>query len=129
MVLHWKRQEAENTRLGILLMLITLMRVFLANTLNQAESLLHSLNKAGCGLGLHKNVDKMEYIFFNQSSHICSLNYGSLKLVNRVTYFGRCNSSTENEINTRLAKAWTAFDRLSDIWKSDLSTSSLKQQS
>ena len=30
-------------------------------------------------------------------------------------------SSTENDINARLAKAWTAIDRLSVIWKSDLS--------
>ena len=29
-------------------------------------------------------------------------------------------SSTERDINTRLAKAWTAIDRLSVIWKSDL---------
>ena len=33
----------------------------------------------------------------------------------------RCRVSlTENDINTRLAKAWTALDRLSVIWKSDL---------
>ena len=30
-------------------------------------------------------------------------------------------SSTENDINMRLAKAWMAIDRLSIIWKSDLS--------
>ena len=29
-------------------------------------------------------------------------------------------SSTENDIDTRLTKAWTAIDRLSIIWKSDL---------
>ena len=29
-------------------------------------------------------------------------------------------SSTETDINTRLAKAWTAIDWLSVIWKSDL---------
>ncbi len=29
-------------------------------------------------------------------------------------------SSTETDTNTRLAKAWTAIDRLSVIWKSDL---------
>ena len=29
--------------------------------------------------------------------------------------------STKNDINMRLTKAWTAIDRLSDIWKSDLS--------
>ena len=30
------------------------------------------------------------------------------------------NLETESDINTRLAKASTAIDRLSDIWKSDL---------
>ena len=30
------------------------------------------------------------------------------------------NSSTEKVIDTRLTKAWTAIDRLSIIWKSDL---------
>ena len=30
-------------------------------------------------------------------------------------------SSTEEDINTRLAKIWTVFNRLSIIWKSDLS--------
>ena len=29
-------------------------------------------------------------------------------------------SSTETDINTRQAKAWTATDRLSVIWKSDI---------
>ena len=29
-------------------------------------------------------------------------------------------SSTETDINTRLAKAWTGIDRLSVIWKSDM---------
>ena len=29
-------------------------------------------------------------------------------------------SSTEKDIDTRLTKAWTAIDRLSIIWKSDL---------
>ena len=31
------------------------------------------------------------------------------------------SGSTESDINTRLAKAWTAIGRLSVIWKSDLS--------
>ena len=50
---------------------------------------------------------------FNQRGHISTLNGSSLKLVDGV-------SSTENDINTRLAKAWTAIDGLSIIWKSDL---------
>ena len=44
----------------------------------------------------------------------------SLKLVDKFTYLGSKVSSTEKDINTRLTKAWTAIDRLSIIWKSDL---------
>ena len=48
--------------------------------------------------------------------------YGrSLKLVDKFAYFGRSISSTENDVNTWLAKVWTAIGRLSVIWKSDLS--------
>ena len=36
--------------------------------------------------------------------------------MNKFTYFGSIVSSTENDINTRLAKAWTASDSLSVIW-------------
>ena len=36
------------------------------------------------------------------------------------THRGNSVSSTENDIDTRLTKAWTAIDRLSVIWKSDL---------
>ena len=57
---------------------------------------------------------------FNQRSSISSLMGGPLKLVDKFTYFGSIVSSTENDINTRLVKAWTAIDWLSVIWKSDL---------
>ena len=57
---------------------------------------------------------------FNQTDDISTLSGSSLKLVDKFTYFGSSVSSTEKDINTRLAKAWTANDRLSVIWKSDL---------
>ena len=44
----------------------------------------------------------------------------SLKLVDKFTYLGSSVSSTEKNIDTRLTKAWTAIDRLSLIWKSNL---------
>ena len=40
------------------------------------------------------------------------LNDGSLILVDKFTYLGSSFSSTENDISVRLAKAWTAIDRL-----------------
>ena len=44
----------------------------------------------------------------------------SLKLVDKFTYLVSSVSSTEKDIDTWLTKAWTAIDRLSIIWKSDL---------
>ena len=93
----------------------------LANTLAQAESLLHSLEWAAGGIGLHVNADKTEYMRFNQRSDISTLNGSSLKLVDKFTYLRSSVSSTENDINTRLAKALKAINRLSAIWESDLS--------
>ena len=37
------------------------------------------------------------------------------------TYLGNSVSSTENDTNMRLATPWTAIDKLSIIWKSNLS--------
>ena len=44
----------------------------------------------------------------------------SLKLVEKFTYLGSSVSSTEKDIDSRQTKAWTAIDRLSIIWRSDL---------
>ena len=69
---------------------------------------------------LHVNAHKTEYMCFNQTGDISTLNGSTLKLVDKFTYQDSSVSSTETGINTRLAKAWTAIDRLSVIWKSDL---------
>ena len=39
----------------------------LANTPYQAETLLHSLERATTGIGLHVNANKIEYMCFNQT--------------------------------------------------------------
>ena len=57
---------------------------------------------------------------FNQKGDISTLDGTSLKLVDKFTYLGSNVSSTEKDIDTRLTKAWTAIDRLSIIWKSNL---------
>ena len=95
-------------------------RALLANTPAQAETLLHSLEHANGGIGFHVNADRAEYMCFNQRGNIPTLKGGLLKLVDKFTYFGRSVSSTEKDFSTRLAKAWTAIDRLSVIWKSYL---------
>ena len=72
----------------------------LANTPNQAESLLHRLKRVAAGIDLHVNADETEYMCFNQRGDVFILKGSSLKLVE--------------------AEAWTAIDKLSVIWKSDL---------
>ena len=50
---------------------------FLANTPPQAESLLHSLERAADVVGLYIKVDKPEYMCFNQRVDISTLNGSS----------------------------------------------------
>ena len=92
----------------------------LANTPAQAETLLHSLERAAAGIGLHVNARKTEYMCVNQTGDISTLGGSSLKLVDKFIYLGRSVSSTEANIDAQLTKAWTAIDKLSVIWKSDL---------
>ena len=92
----------------------------LANTPNQAETLLHSLERAAACIGLHVNAHKTEYMCYNQTGDITTLDGTPLKLVDKFTYLGSSVSSTEKDIDMRLTKAWTAIDRLLIIWKSDL---------
>ena len=66
------------------------------------------------------NAHKTEYMCYNQTANITTLDGASLKLVDKFTYLGSSVSSTEKDIDTWLTKAWTAIDRLSIIWKSDL---------
>ena len=63
---------------------------------------------------------------YNQTGDISTLDGTPLKLVDKFTYLGSSISSTEKDIDTRLTKAWTAINRLSIIWKSDL-TDKLKR--
>ena len=60
------------------------------------------------------------YIYLDITCLISTLDVTPLKLVDKFTYPGSSVSSTEKDINTRLTKAWTAINRLSIIWKSDL---------
>ena len=92
----------------------------LANTPDQAETLLHSLERAAASIGLHVNAHKTEYMCYNQTGDISTLEGTALKLVDKFTYLGSSVESTEKDIETRLTKAWTAINRLSTIWKSDL---------
>ena len=57
---------------------------------------------------------------YNQTGDISTLKGTPLKLVDKFTYLGSSVESTEKDIEMRLTKAWTAINRLSTIWKSDV---------
>ena len=67
----------------------------LANVPIQAETQLHSLEQATAGISLHVNAHKMEYMCFNQTGDISTLNGSTLKLVDKFTYLGISISSTD----------------------------------
>ena len=85
-----------------------------ANTTNQVKTLLHSLEQAAAGIGLHVNAHKTEYMCFNQAGDISTLDGTSLKLVDKFTYLGSSVSSTKKKTSTQ------RHGQLSIIWKSDL---------
>ena len=57
---------------------------------------------------------------YNQTGDISPLDGTPLKLVDKFTYLRSSVSSTEKDIDTRLTKEWIAINRLSIIWKLDL---------
>ena len=57
----------------------------LANTPNQAETQLHSLERAAAGICLYVNAHKTEYMCYNQTGDISTLDGTPLKLVDKFT--------------------------------------------
>ena len=95
--------------------------VLLTNTPVQAESHLHHLEQAARSIGINMITNQTKFICFKQEGAISFLICKPLKLVDKFTYIGSNISSTENDVIIHIRKTWTAVDRLSIIWKSDLS--------
>ena len=65
-------------------------------------------------------IDLMKIHKITLIGDIFTLEGTALKLVDNFTYLGSSVSPTEKDIDTRLRKSWTAIDKLSIVWKSDL---------
>ena len=76
--------------------------------------------RAAGRIGLHIYGLKTKYVSFNQRGDISPLKGSPLELVHKFSYLGIRVSSTENDINMHLAKAWKDIDGLAVIWKSNL---------
>ena len=84
-----------------------------------AESLLHSLEQVAGDIDLNVNVNKKMY--FEQKENISTQSSKPLKLEDEFPSLGSNISATETNVSIPLAKAWYAIDRISILWKSDLS--------
>ena len=76
-------------------------------------------------VGVHKSTSPMSSSLLLQQCPACLVRLTWIVFViggrvNKFTYLGSSVASTEKDIDTRLTKAWTAMNRLSIIWKSDL---------
>ena len=110
MASSWQRKEAEGTPQKTITDADYADDIaILANTPAQAETLLHCLERAAAGIGLHVNAHKTEYMCFNQTGDISTRGGSSLKLVDKFTYLGSSVSSTEKDIDTRLTNGMDSY--------------------
>ena len=94
----------------------------LSNTLEQAQEFLVRVEEAASEVGLIMNEKKTEYMCFNQTgSKLTSKSDRELNEVNNFQYLGSWIKTTEKDLSIRIAKAWSASNKLEKIWKSDLS--------
>ena len=87
----------------------------LADSSTQTETLLHSLQQTAIDVVFNLYANKIESLCFKQEGTIFTLSHKPLKFVVQFIYLGRYISSTEKEVNIRLAKARAAINRLSTI--------------
>ena len=94
----------------------------LTDYIKDAEATLHRVENLAKVIGLFVNAAKTKFICLNQNaaSGIKSLNAETINLENYVNYHCSFIASTEQDVNIRLGKAWTALNGMNNIWKSNL---------
>ena len=86
----------------------------LASAPAQAETMLHRLKTSRWGTSLHVNAHKTEYMCFNQTDDISTLNSSSLKLHRKPCLVNR------DRHRHVTSKGMDCYERLLVVWKSDL---------
>ena len=98
----------------------------ISNSIENAQTLLNSLESAANCVGLYLNDSKTEYMCYTKSNNsidnmiIKTVNGYILKRVNDYKYLGSFASSSEKDFNARKGMAWSACNDLHKIWTSKL---------
>jgi len=93
-----------------------------AESIQNLEDLLHSLETSASQVGLYCNEGKTEFI--SSSGNVLpltSLNGINIKLVKDFKYLGSHINSSENDFKIRKGLAWKACNKLNKIWQSNFS--------
>ena len=94
----------------------------LSDLIEDGQLLLLRVECAAAQIGLHVNETKTEYIVHNQPpSDIVTLEGQKLKEVADFQYLGAWISNSEKDMRVRIAKAWSASNKMNNVWKSNLS--------
>ena len=98
----------------------------ISNSIENAQTLLNSLESAANCVGLYLNDSKTEYMNYTKSNNsidnmiIKTVKGYILKRVNDYKYLGSFASSSEKDFNARKGMAWSACNDLHKIWTSKL---------
>ena len=97
--------------------------VLLSDKIGNAEKLLNILETAAASVGLYMNTTKTKFIAVNTEGTIAAQNGRDLEQANDFNYLGSKIISSENDIQVRIGSAWSALNKLTPIWKSNLDVS------
>ena len=94
----------------------------ISDNMEKAQELLEQVESAANQVGLQVNSTKTEFMLYNfREGEICTAEGRTkLKQVQNFQYLGSWVDQSTQDLNIRKAKAWTALNRLTAIWKSNL---------
>ena len=95
----------------------------LSEQVEQAQELLKRVKEPAKQIGLEMNAKKTKCLSFNHSEQVeVMIDSGTqLEVVKDFKYLGAWIDNTEADVKSRKAAAWRACNKLTRIWKSDLS--------
>jgi len=94
----------------------------ISEEIQQAQALLQRVEEASASVGLAMNDKKTKILAFNQKKQveITAIDGLQLEVLQDFKYLGSMMSSTEANIKARKGMAWTACNKMDQIWKSNL---------
>ena len=93
----------------------------ISDNLEKAQKLLEQVESAASQVGLQINSTQTEFMMYNlREGEICTADRTKLKQVQDFQYLGSWVDQSKQDLNIREAKAWTALNKLTAIWKSNL---------